>query len=188
MKFCRLVHWSTGKVFQSVSLVQVTFITGFALPDSCGQTESFRLRPITHHFVHRHKLHSHWHTHTHQHQHMVQVTFNTGSHSACDQLPTTSYIDTNFTLTNTHTHLHSQTYTDLYKHTFTLCHIPSAIFQTSLGPWRMNIVLIIFGTKLFQDFLWLKKMEVGKGGTICGISKLEVRCGFCSHFHIWWMI
>ena len=112
MKFCRLVHWSTGKVFQSVSLVQVTFITGFALPDSCGQTESFRLRPITHHFVHRHKLHSHWHTHTHQHQHMVQVTFNTGSHSACDQLPTTSYIDTNYTLTNTHTHTHSHTHTN----------------------------------------------------------------------------
>ena len=116
MKFCRLVHWSTGKVFQSVSLVQVTFITGFALPDSCGQTESFRLRPITHHFVHRHKLHSHWHTHTHQHQHMVQVTFNTGSHSACDQLPTTSYIDTNYTLTNTHTYTHTHTHTHQHKH------------------------------------------------------------------------
>ena len=39
---------------QHKPMVQVTFLT-----DSCGQTESFSLRPITHHFIHRRKLHSH---------------------------------------------------------------------------------------------------------------------------------
>ena len=37
MKFCRVLHWSTGKIFLQVSLVQVTFTTGFALTDICGQ-------------------------------------------------------------------------------------------------------------------------------------------------------
>ena len=111
------MHGGVAKVFQPVSLVQVTFTTGFALPtvlvklshSSCDQL------PITSYTDTNYTL-TNTQTHTHQHQHMVQVTFNTGSHSACDQLPTTTYIDTNYTLTNTHTHTLTHTHTPTQTH------------------------------------------------------------------------